>query len=167
MTKFPAVVKREYLTRVRTKMFIVFTILGPVMIALFTVVPAYIASIKPSATRIAIIDQTEGGKMYERVRQSILGKKAEAPVSVGGQTANSNTEKAAGESGEQGDARESSFNIEAAPLGSRSLKDVSDELNGRVNRDELEGYIILPPDILQSGEVQYYARNVGDDFTRS
>ena len=46
MTKFLAVVKREYLTRVRTKMFVVFTVLGPLMIVLFTVVPAFIASIK-------------------------------------------------------------------------------------------------------------------------
>ena len=35
MTKFLAIVKREYLTRVRTKMFIVVTVLGPVMILVF------------------------------------------------------------------------------------------------------------------------------------
>ncbi|MBA2734219.1 MAG: ABC transporter permease [Acidobacteria bacterium] len=165
MTKFLAVVKREYLTRVRTKMFIIFTVLGPVMIALFTVVPAYIASIKPSATRIAIIDQTEGGKMYERVRQSILGKKPDTSEGAN-QNANSNTEQSGGEADAQLDNKGSSFKIEAAPLNGRSLKEVSNELNGRVNKDELEGYIILPPDILQNGEVQYSARNVGDDFTR-
>jgi ABC-2 type transport system permease protein len=151
MTKFLAVVKREYLTRVRTKMFIVFTILGPVMIGLFTVVPAYIARIKPSATRIAIVDQTEGNKMYERVRQSIQGRAA-TPAAGANQNANASPE--------------SSFRIEAVPLQGRSLEEVSNELAERVRKDELEGYIILPPDLLQNGEVSYYGRNVGDDFTR-
>lgn len=165
MTKFWAVVKREYLTRVRTKMFIVFTILGPVMIGLFTVVPAYIASIKPSATRIAVIDQTEGGKMYERVRRSILGIKTDAPAGEN-QNANAAPETSAGDARNQRGDKEGSFRIEPAPLGNRSLEEVSRELSEKVRKDELEGYIILPPDILQSGEVQYYARNVGDDFTR-
>jgi ABC-2 type transport system permease protein len=165
MTKFLAVVKREYLTRVRTKMFIIFTILGPVMIALFTVVPAYIASIKPSATRIAIVDQTEGGKMYERVSQSIRGMKNENSASAA-QNANANSEKPFGETRNQRAATENSFLIEAAPLGGRSLEEVGRELSDKVRKDELEGYIILPPDILQAGEVTYYGRNVGDDFTR-
>jgi ABC-2 type transport system permease protein len=166
MTKFWAVVKREYLTRVRTKMFIVFTVLGPVMIGLFTVVPAYIASIKPSATRIAVVDQTEGGKMYARVEQSILGRKAAAGPAGGGQNANAGGEAAGGARASQPGTSEGSFRIEPAPLGGRSLEDVRNELSERVRKDELEGYIVLPPDILQSGEVQYYARNVGDDFTR-
>lgn len=160
MTKFLAVVKREYLTRVRTKMFIVFTILGPVMIGLFTVVPAYIARIKPSATRLVIIDQTEGAKMYERVRQSILGRRMEGAASAG-QAANT----AAEPSGER-PPTESSFRIEQATLDGRPLEEVSSELSARVSRDELEGYIILPPDILQTGEVAYFGRNVGDDITR-
>jgi ABC-2 type transport system permease protein len=165
MTKFWAVVKREYLTRVRTKMFIVFTILGPVMIGLFTVVPAYIASLKPTATRIAIIDQTEGGRMYERVRQAILGIKGGA-AEGDSQNASAAQEQTAVDAANQRGDRESSFRIEPVPLGGRSIEEVSRELSQRVQKDELEGYIILPPDILQAGEVQYYARNVGDDFTR-
>src|SRR5215212_2419318 len=120
MTKFLAVLKREYLTRVRTKMFIVFTILGPVMIGLFTVVPAYIASIKPSATRIAIIDLSEGGKMYERVRQSIVGGQAEAVANPTGENANASPEKAVGNTRTPRGATENSFRIEPAPLGNRS-----------------------------------------------
>jgi len=165
MTKFLAVVKREYLTRVRTKMFIVFTILGPLMIGLFTVVPAYIARIKPSATRIAIIDQTEGAKMYERVRQSILGgRTGSAPVAE--PNANAADASSDRESGGQRGPTESSFRIEQASLDGRSLEEVSQELAARVRRDELEGYLILPADILQMGEVTYYGRNVGDDITR-
>lgn len=167
MTKFLAVIKREYLIRVRTKMFFVMTILGPVIIVLFTVVPALIAQIKVGTTRIAIIDQTGNSSMYGRVRDSILSKandegeetgesQAARAVNSNAMTRAANTER----------ARETSFQVEPVQLNGRSLDDVSRELNERIKKDELDGYIILPPDILQDGEVKYYGRNVGDVFTR-
>ena len=59
MTKLLAIIKREYLQRVRTKFFVVMTILGPLMLLGFTVVPQLLVGIKTSETRIAVIDQTE------------------------------------------------------------------------------------------------------------
>src|SRR5260221_12671519 len=86
MRKFLAVVKREYVQRVRTKFFVVATILGPVLLAGFTVVPAMMFSIKSGGpARIAIVDQT--GTMYERVAKEIAtgrekqdGRKAQDPA---------------------------------------------------------------------------------------
>src|SRR6185295_7537357 len=73
MRKFVAVVKREYLQRVRTKMFIVATILGPLVMSLFAVVPALIFSIEAGgAVRIAVVDQT--GRMYGRLYKSIMNE---------------------------------------------------------------------------------------------
>ena len=70
MRKFFAVIKREYLQRVRTKFFIVATVLGPVMLALFTVVPVYIAGITVGdPTRLAVIDQT--GRTYDGFREAL------------------------------------------------------------------------------------------------
>src|SRR5688572_2029080 len=76
MRKFFAVIKREYLQRVRTKFFIVATVLGPVMLALFTVLPVYIAGINVgSATRLAVIDQT--GRIYDRFREALADSEDE------------------------------------------------------------------------------------------
>ena len=53
MKKFFAVVKREYIQRVRTKFFVVATILGPLLMAAFTIVPPLMFGIKsggPNAT---------------------------------------------------------------------------------------------------------------------
>jgi ABC-2 type transport system permease protein len=70
MTKFFAVVKREYVQRVRSKFFVVATILGPILMAGFTIVPALMFGIKSGGpTRLAIVDQT--GKMYERVAREL------------------------------------------------------------------------------------------------
>jgi len=45
MSKFLAVVKREYIQRVRAKMFIVTTVLLPVVMSLFGIVPVVILNI--------------------------------------------------------------------------------------------------------------------------
>ena len=68
MKKFFAVVKREYVQRVRTKFFVVATILGPLVMAGFGVVPALMFGIKSGGPTPIIVDQT--GKMYERSRRA-------------------------------------------------------------------------------------------------
>ena len=70
MRKFLAVIKREYLQRVRTKVFHRRDGAGAGDAALFTVVPVYIASINVgSATRLAVIDQT--GKIVRTIPREL------------------------------------------------------------------------------------------------
>ena len=62
MIKFLAVIKREYVQRVRTKFFVVATILGPVIMASFVVLPMLLASIQTGGpTRLAVIDERSLG----------------------------------------------------------------------------------------------------------
>ena len=71
MRKFFAVVKREYVQRVRSRMFMLMTVLGPVMVSLFGVAPALVLSIRAGGpVRIAVVDQT--GKLYQRVYESVM-----------------------------------------------------------------------------------------------
>ena len=54
MNKLRAVIKREYLQRVRTKFFVIMTILGPLMLFVFTILPGLLFSMKAGGdTRIA------------------------------------------------------------------------------------------------------------------
>ena len=69
MKKFVAVIKREYIARVRAKMFVVSTILLPVALSLFGIVPAIIFSIQTPPLRVAVVDQTR--KMYAELKQSL------------------------------------------------------------------------------------------------
>src|SRR5260370_39754203 len=71
MRKFLAVVKREYTQRVRTRMFIVMTLLAPVVISLFAVAPALIFSIKSGGpVRMAVVDGT--GKLYASLYNTLM-----------------------------------------------------------------------------------------------
>ena len=73
MTKFLAIVKREYMQRVRAKMFIVSTILLPIVMSLFGIVPAVILSIGVGGPlRVAVVDGT--GKMYAPLQAAVLGE---------------------------------------------------------------------------------------------
>ncbi len=165
MRKFLAVVKREYLQRVRTKMFIIMTILGPVIMVVLTVVPAMLFSMKAGdATRIAVIDQT--GKLYERVRDTILRgdekNKAAADRNVE-QNFNANTQERIKTVGA---AMTANYDVREIKLENRSLDEAKRELNAQVLQDKLDGYIILPPDVLEKGMVESHWRNVSDVVTR-
>jgi ABC-2 type transport system permease protein len=164
MRKFLAVVKREYLQRVRTKMFIIMTILGPVIMVALTVVPALLFSMKAGeATRIAIIDQT--GKLYERVQDSILrGDEKSKPGDKNFErNFNSNTQQRVKSAGA---AMKASFDVRQVQTEGRPLDDIKRELNKEVLTDKLDGYLILAPDVLESGKVESHWRNVSDVVTR-
>src|SRR5436190_12479509 len=146
MRKFLAVVKREYIQRVRTRFFVVVTILGPVLMAAFTVVPALMFTLKSGGpTRLAVIDQT--GQMYSRVAQSLQNTARE--VDDGTPPPSAQPAVGPGASEEQmkqaGRMMKASIIVEEAHLGSKSIEAVRQELEARIQSRELDGYIVLPP----------------------
>jgi ABC-2 type transport system permease protein len=169
MTKFLAVVKREYLQRVKSKFFIVATVLGPVMIFVFTVLPQLILSMKSGGpTHIAIIDQTKGETMYSRVENVLLHDKNEgdeqaAPEKAVQDSINSNSQDRVKQMGKQAKA---DYQVEKVVLNGRNLEDVRRELRERVLKEQLDGYLVIPENVAGGGKIQYYARNLGDVFTR-
>jgi ABC-2 type transport system permease protein len=135
MKKFFAVIKREYLQRVRTRFFIVATVMGPVVLGLFGILPVYIANLN-SGTATEDVDST-------------------------GESTGSNPQM-------QRDAQFGSqkFQSELVSLNGRTLEQAKRDLNERVRANELDGYVILPADILGNGKPEFYGRNTGDIFTR-
>src|ERR1044072_953660 len=76
MKKLLAVVKREYLARVRTKMFIVSTDLLPLVMSLFGVVRALILNIEShTLVRVAVVDHT--GKIFQELRQALANEESD------------------------------------------------------------------------------------------
>ncbi|HEX7313034.1 MAG TPA: ABC transporter permease [Pyrinomonadaceae bacterium] len=169
MTKFRAVLKREYVQRVRSRMFVIITVGAPLMFALFTVVPVLIAGIKAGGpARVAVIDET--GRMYPRVRDSLKGTQpgrdddddeeiAEAASGV----ANSNTRDRVDQMAK---ATAPSYEVEEVAAEGRGLEELKTRLDERVGRGELDGYLVVPANVLERGEVEYHARNLSDIYTR-
>ncbi len=166
MRKLFAVIKREYIQRVRTKFFVVATILGPLLMAGFTIVPALMFGIKSGGpTRIAIIDQTE--KMYARVAQEMLSDRTgtnQTRLPSARPTPGFNPNNPSRQSEREPAA---SFAVEEVRLDGRALDMVRKELDARVARKELDGFVILPPNLLNGEQPEFSARNTADLFTRS
>lgn len=58
MNKILLILKREYLSRVKKKSFIIMTILGPILMASVVIVPVYVAQISDETHTIAVVDET-------------------------------------------------------------------------------------------------------------
>lgn len=167
MDKLLAIIKREYVQRVRSRMFVVWTILGPLMLVFFSVVPALVFGIKAGeATRIAVVD--ESGKMYDRIHDALMdesgvGKDAE-------EASESDPVKNINASPQERMRRASrtmggSYAVEPVNLNGRSMEAVTKELDQRVLKNQLDGYLIIPRDVLTSGQISYHGRNTGDVVT--
>ncbi len=150
MKKFLAVIKREYIQRVRAKMFVLSTILLPAALSLFGIVPAIIFSIQTPPLRVAVVDQT--GKMYEELKRSLESDSSDS------NTQSENTSQP------RGLPRRGlgTFKLENVNATSESLDDIRTNLDQRMRARELDGYLILPPDFLSTGKAEFFNRNPGD-----
>ena len=165
MRKFFAVVKREYVQRLRSRMFILVTVLGPVVMSLFAVAPGLIFSIRVGGPiRIALVDQT--GKLYQRVYDSVTdndGVTDSTPDPMDAKTVNKNASERFQQIGE---GQQDRFELEEVRPGQSSLNEIKRELDARILAKELDGYLILPANLLDDGTPEYFSRNTGDVFTK-
>jgi ABC-2 type transport system permease protein len=129
--KLWAVVKREYIERVRTKAFVIGTILGPLLMAALIVVPTLAARTKGKALRVAVVDAT-----------GALGN---------------DVEHALRELRENDRPR-----FEVRPGSTDASETALKELNKAINAETLDGYVVLPQDVLKAGTITYYGRNVSN-----
>ena len=58
MNKIKIIIKREYLTRVSKKSFLVMTILGPILMSLLIFTPFFLSNIEEDRLNIMVVDQT-------------------------------------------------------------------------------------------------------------
>ena len=154
MKKFLTVVKREYIQRVRAKMFIVSTVLLPIVMSLFILVPAIILNIETPPMRVAVVDQT--GRMYSQIRQALFSDQQE----TGAQNVNSGPPRTTTPR-----RSFSRFILEEVSTTDQPLDQIRAQLDQRLNARQLDGYVILPPDFLSHGKAEFINRNPGDVFS--
>ena len=151
MTKLVAIVKREYTQRVRAKMFIVTTILLPVAMSLFAIVPLLVFSIEGGTPlRLVVVDGT--GKVVDRIKTALIDGDEPATDSNSGQVSRSEVEKAAAQR----------FAVESMSTPGLSATEINRELESRLIAKEIDAFLILPADLLQGGKALFYRRNTGD-----
>jgi ABC-2 type transport system permease protein len=130
-----AIIKREYLTRVRSKGFIIGTILSPLFMSSFILIPFLLGgSAGPDKYQIVALDQSGDALLFERLTTALAPTKPGQPrYELSREEVNSQEE------------------FEARRLA----------ISKRVADKQLDGYLILPPDALRQEEIKFYAKSAG------
>lgn len=171
MSKLWAVIKREYLERVRSKWFIIGSLLAPLIMAAFAILPGLFFAIKTGGpTRLAVADLTPDAKLYAPVRAALLrNPRDEEAAKPSDQAANLQSANQLEQAKKQ-EAGNVQFAVEQEAINGRDETALKRDLSARVAAGTLDGYIILRPDVLtatdDAGRIEYFGRNVNDVITR-
>lgn len=133
--KLWAVVRREYLERVRTKGFVIGTILGPLLMAAMMVVPSMIARRGGAPLRVAVVDLAGG--LQDAVEQELREARFDGRLR---------------------------FDVRPGPLPGAEPADRAAALKQAVLDASFDGYVELPPNAVAESAASYYGRNVSNRF---
>lgn len=128
MSKTLALIRREFIAFAWSKMFVIGTLFGPILISLLIVLP-YLFSETGGTRELVIVDAT-GGQ---------VGREVAAELDPGGEA----------------DGRYAVQVIEAAPEAADSVRGA---LRARAAAKEVDGYLWLPPDITTGAGARYEGR---------
>jgi ABC-2 type transport system permease protein len=140
------IAKREFIERVRTKAFVIGTILGPLFMAGIMIFPAMMANRIQKSVSITVIDAE--GTMREPVERQLMG----APEATG--TPEATATPAARR------ARSTQFTVK--PPQGADVAAQRDAARQAVMAGQLDAYIFLPKEILTDSKAEYYAKSVTD-----
>jgi len=132
--KFLTILRREYVSRVKTKGFILGTILIPLFLITVSVMPAIMVLLKSEdQRRIVVIDMSD--EIYDTLYMAL------------------------DDSTETGIRK---FDLRRQEAGVENLDDVKKSLADEIDKGELDSYVYIPADILQTSKAELCGRVVSN-----
>lgn len=138
MSNLLLVMQREFLERVRTRSFVLSTILIPVFILAVTLLPLLFGGGGGGERQIAVVDEAPAG-VVDRFVSLLDAASAE-------------------------DEEATSYTVERITT---PLEEVRDGLQTRVLNEDLDGYVWFPSDVMESSRISYRASEIGGFRTQS
>lgn len=150
LAKIALIVRREFMERIKTKAFILSTILVPVLLGGVMFAPALLSRLSPDkALEIAVVDET--GAIYDALNEN-LGSDEDSDYLV--------------ERNESSGKEERTRRYELTREGGRGPagEELLADLSARVEAEELDSYLLIPADLLEDGEAEvlYHGRTVSN-----
>jgi ABC-2 type transport system permease protein len=136
------IIKREYLERVRTRSFMVLTLLLPAIVAAVMVLPTKLATIGKKVQHIVVVTSTP--HLGEIVRQGLLSTSDDDDEAGSG----TNTAKSARD-------RDYIIDVDSNPTEAERVA-----LSEKVNSQAIDGYLWLTDDAIAAGKVMWVSRNM-------
>lgn len=141
------ITSREYLVRVRTRAFLVFTILMPLLVSGLVVLPAMMMVQEPSIRRVAIV--AGDGRLAATIQNELVGSHASADP---GEPASLEAAK----------PQAAGFEVSLAGAPSEELRQ---RLADQLRQNQLDGVLWIDRDVLTTRQATYYARAANDFVT--
>jgi len=135
MSRTFAVIKREFTESVRTKMFIIMTLFGPLLMVGFVALEVAMMRSGGGEKALTIVDATPaavGSRVAQMLQAASPGEKA---------------------------SDRTTFKVDVVELTGKDAAAVRNELQGRIDRKEIDGYLWLPAGGLASEPAMYVGRS--------
>jgi len=71
MNKVLIIIKREYLVRVRTRAFLIGTMVSPILMLALIALPVFFATRGGGERRVTVLDQSGDPELFETIRRSL------------------------------------------------------------------------------------------------
>jgi ABC-2 type transport system permease protein len=129
-------IKRECLTRIKTKAFIIGTLIVPLVVLVLVILPSlFMHSGKEGGRTFAVID---------------LSKKLVSPL------------QALTAEEKKNDQGKPLYVLTPVEADSGSLVSKKQELNGQVLKGKFDAFLVIPPDIFENNRFEIYAKNISN-----
>lgn len=138
------VIRREYLERVRTRAFLLFTLLIPVFMYAIIILPSKLMTMKPSGTRHVVVVSSDPN-LGQRVATEIVEHKPDQD--------SKDDEKS------DDDAIAPKY---GATVETSNTEQTLAKLTHEIDTGALDGYVVLPDDIVTTRKFTYYTKNASD-----
>jgi ABC-2 type transport system permease protein len=145
------ILKREYLQRVRTRSFLVLTVLAPAIVSVLMLAPAKFATMGQGAQHIVIVAANQ--QFGESVRQQLLT----APMANDEEELNGT-----GDTAKQKPEDQYVIDLDANPTEAERAS-----LRDKVSNRSLDGYLWLTDDAVAARKISWYSREILDSRERS
>lgn len=141
MSRTWAVIKREFMEMVRTRAFLIGTLLGPLFMVALVAFQIFMATQAGAGERAVVVVNEAGAQLGEAVAQFL------APPVVEGEAPVAEPE------------RRTRFEIELASPAAGEADALRDALLARVNQGEIDGFLWIPAGVLGGEAVSYDGKN--------
>jgi ABC-2 type transport system permease protein len=138
MGKTLVIIKREYLARVRTRAFLIGTIITPLLLLLSGAVPAFLASRGAGERFVTVLDQSGDPNLFEVLDHKIKEGESETSIHL----------------------------IRVVVPADTDMDKVKPEYKKEAEENSDKSYLVLLPGTLEGVQPEYNAKNVSDFFTR-
>lgn len=135
MSEVMTILRREFLERVRSRSFVLSTFLFPILMGAMWIIPARMGQ-GGGAHTLVLVDQAPAG--VGATVEQVLTHPQRAP---------------------DDDDERNTYVVQRV---AKPLAEVRADLIRRVQQKEIDGWVYLPPDVVQTSKAQYRARNVAN-----